>query len=66
MIRGHILKKAICSPGKFPQITEIRVYLDNTNTYEKLRKLLLINCEKWKQIRERKIQISNLIQTLYP
>jgi len=55
MIRGHILKKAICSPGKFPQITEIRVYLDNTNTYEKLRKLLLINCEKWKQIRERKI-----------
>ena len=34
-------------------------------SYEKLRKLLLINCEKWKQIRERKIQISNLIQTLY-
>ena len=41
--------------------TDQSIILDNINTVEKLRKLLLINCEKWNQTREREIQISNMI-----
>ena len=41
MIRGHILKKAIWSPGKFPQITEIRVLFRQHQYIWKIKKAFI-------------------------